>query len=1713
MRNNHEFGVIFQVMKVRWKSKIALLMAFIMLFSAAAVYAYTDSPYSQHLESIGDGLHITGHENSYLPQPESVTPAALKVSDSIIFNLGNREVTIGQYTTADYQVNADNSITILLEDDAFFPYEVQFQWNGATTVEWFRTPESVVEIGGTLFRVHSAVTDTSRLTQIGIWINEEIYVAAYPEPKEFTNYLFSPFSLLPLDEFRVTLNLNTLNPPLLPPEYRMVRFQTVFSGSPTPSGPAADGAAQDAQSASYVAWVRRFGPTPTLPPGASTTVGQETTAWSVASSARGIDLLRDSITGLGGGFIEMIAGDANQLNMDNVRFFIQVSVPGLNADWLTWQVATTDRQVINTTAANSTVGMALGERGFLLTVPATQLAAGSDFYLGLNWGPAVTSALSGRIIDVQIYQGAWDTPQQAEAAPNITSRIWNQNLANPNAGLLNAAGWMNFPHNQAPVMFTMVLRENGNIIGFLPFGIRISNAGTPFTGFPSQTQAVRHVPGVNNGDIITTNAPSSIIIGGVPTFTFTLTGVDANADHRLRMIFQFNGLLAFDGSPGIERVVRGLYTTAQQVRDSAPENTVTGLFSNVFTSTIGGYTANFSQGVDFTLLDGNGVVRPFRVIFQSAASNIGLSGVRDGVSGNHISASYSVSTPVNGVRTITINMFGADATREHHVHLGYHFRNSTTLSFYGAVNSPVVRVVTGHHNTPEEVNSLPTTYDANELFTSAFASPAQGFLADFGGAGRQFTLLNTSNEVHRIIVRTVNPLPSQYVFNSARYGEERELVISSGGFTEYENGIFNIVGFVSTSVTGVNQNHYLRLGHQQFELAVNFFGQPGNPIQHVIPGHALNTPEEILAQPNIANQLFSPTFTDTEGGFLANFGGNGQNFTVLTTDNQIHRLNVRLLPFTADDSRPPDRLSEDTFFHVYGAAGVDPSLVYVMPFQHDTYYMMGFQTAFFIDDPTVDLSEIRPTFRVNDPNVNIWAGHAGRAGGAASLQQSGVTVQDFTQGPVQYSAAAQDGFSLRNYWVTFVQRQAGPHLFVNGINAPNPNVLPPRGQRPGDPVSNYRREVFFDSVFGQHHDIFFANTGTQTIENLRVTLRPGAQYIQLDEYWQINGNLLPFDTAERVPHLLLGELQNVAKVRVVPTPGADGVISGWLDITGDNINNMSIYLTGIAGNPTIVTEFLDDAVRFVPYGMLIQHNNRHPWNRVTWSLPNAEWATIAISPDRILSGWTNDDLPPGFILRPNGEIYGMPLHTGTFEFDVIMNNSHAAFPNVRKTFELNLLMNTNANVEAQTDAGYELVDRIQNINLLAGAPTAQTMRSLGGFNEFMDVWLNGVRLVPGIDYDADDGSIAITLRAQTFDGLQPGTHTIAAEFRVDGNENNELRRAAQNFEITRGGTGGGGQVNDDSSSDDRDRDPGREPRPRPSPTPRPTPTPAPTPAPVVPDFTFTLFNDAPSITPPAWVNVVPAGRPIGVASITIQAGEVPDGTFAVSISGLPDGMYAPDMVDVINGAFNIELLLTDLLQEGVYDLVFSLYDEEGNEIFVSEAFVFAINESVPVPVDTPTTPEPGSALTPGNITARPRNFQQGTSYTLSDGSVRAAPVFVLLPNPQPGLPNAGTSWIDARVVADVIGLPWGPGYSGWNGDTRTATFSDGTNIVSFSLDNPTVAVVNGSTVPITASGLPADVRILDGGRLFVPIAFFRYLPFNVDISWNAADSSVSVIPR
>ena len=445
----------------------------------------------------------------------------------------------------------------------------------------------------------------------------------------------------------------------------------------------------------------------------------------------------------------------------------------------------------------------------------------------------------------------------------------------------------------------------------------------------------------------------------------------------------------------------------------------------------------------------------------------------------------------------------------------------------------------------------------------------------------------------------------------------------------------------------------------------------------------------------------------------------------------------------------------DPYFNVYGAVQGEKEFsegngtAYVVENEWDqtldSYYKNGYQTL-FLNDSDVDLSQLKPLFSTGGDETRVYVG---------TEQKSGESVQDFSKGPVQYTAIV-DGKHQKNYQVAFVKKVSGAKLYVNGPS---------------------EREVMLNEDNEYQHDILISNIGDAELTGLKVELN--ATHAKLDDYWTVGGNgndkLGAFTTTSKTTSE--GELPNLAKIRILPD--GTGTISGTLTISADGQEPVVIKLKGYASNPYITTAELAEGVKYVPYSFVVATNNMHDWNDVEFKIKSGK-------------------LPNGVTLSSvNGEIYGVPTEAGEFPIRIEANYSNSKFKPYYADFTLVVKENTNENVYNASDEGYELKEAlgvdVGNHDYVLKNTKDQLFVSTGVLGEFQDLWLNGEKLVDGVDYTKVSGSTRITVRSQTFKNkLQEGTNTIAAEFRVDGDKNKELKRTAQNFRLEiKGGNGGG----------------------------------------------------------------------------------------------------------------------------------------------------------------------------------------------------------------------------------------------------------------------------------------------------------------------------------
>lgn len=255
--------------------------------------------------------------------------------ECVMYNLLDRpiyvsnDVEMAQDAPEQYKLFDENgNYKIQLEDNAFFPYEVLFSYQESPddewkeTREWFDTPDSTVEVAGHTFSVYSEMNDSDKISQFGVYVGDE-YVAARPAEKEFNdNGGISTISMQPLTEVNLSLDLSEY----LPPELVNVKPEVIFYENE-------DINASDSDKVVWSKW--------------SGWNDYEDDEFEVIDFDGSLDVSsswNEYCT------IEMIIGDADQLNPDNIRYIVQLKVtPG--DEWLEYDsewVGTGDHTNIKT---------------------------------------------------------------------------------------------------------------------------------------------------------------------------------------------------------------------------------------------------------------------------------------------------------------------------------------------------------------------------------------------------------------------------------------------------------------------------------------------------------------------------------------------------------------------------------------------------------------------------------------------------------------------------------------------------------------------------------------------------------------------------------------------------------------------------------------------------------------------------------------------------------------------------------------------------------------------------------------------------------------------------------------------------------------------------------------------------------------------------------------------------------------------------------------------------------------------------------------------------------------------------------------------------------------------------------------------------------------------------------------------------------------------
>lgn len=572
------------------------------------------------------------------------------------------------------------------------------------------------------------------------------------------------------------------------------------------------------------------------------------------------------------------------------------------------------------------------------------------------------------------------------------------------------------------------------------------------------------------------------------------------------------------------------------------------------------------------------------------------------------------------------------------------------------------------------------------------------------------------------------------------------------------------------------------------------YGDDANSyVVKAVEGH-YDSLDEASECEDIKDWLIPADKNASNRGYKANYNyeDGGAPFTIFFEDGNIWKIQVLAMEY--DSKYDPEYEREytdapiigesDPWFRVTGVNDTEGNTcdTYIIEngknINIDTMYGYGYQTVFINED----VDSFVPTFwKASDETISIdriYANGREFQEGSELLFPEGENTLDATFSVI---ITDKNGSHTKNYDVTFVKKASGPQLYVAG------------------PLDPDVRSVFLDEYHENKHDIFIANIGDEPLTDLWLDL--DATNVELDDYWTIGGEgndtlaACPDNFSLELDSTSYGELSNVAKIRLVPPSTGKGEIEGTLKIysgeEGDAENSellATIILSGLAQNPEITTEEVDDAVKYVPYSYLITTDNMYDWVNVSYEL-------------------TSGSLPDGVeLIEETGELYGVPQETGTFTFTVSTyfksTSENYAFDPSEVELTLTVNDNTDDNVFNATDAAdnYSILDAIGTEStagdhhyVLEDYNSDQVFRSEGEFDQFVDVWLNGEKLERDVDYTAEEGSTRITISAQTFANKANKNgerNTIAAEYRTsdpssknDSSNSNELKKTSQNFYI------------------------------------------------------------------------------------------------------------------------------------------------------------------------------------------------------------------------------------------------------------------------------------------------------------------------------------------
>ncbi len=696
-------------------------------------------------------------------------------------------------------------------------------------------------------------------------------------------------------------------------------------------------------------------------------------------------------------------------------------------------------------------------------------------------------------------------------------------------------------------------------------------------------------------------------------------------------------------------------------------------------------------------------------------------------------------------RYLSLDVLADELERDQQAYLAL----SLDTELFANASEERIRVYEGRYSLAEEAEAAADITD--KVFCKDMAAVDAGYLVEQSNRAQWLTLVSysSSGEVTGCLSIELDLLRYVDGISATLWTEDGQTRVSDGTNSKTVNGIRERI------IT-------LKYGYQtddHYRLLLNY-NKADSESNSQITGAFIGRYDTLEAAQAAGVVDLKESLFDSDQGYTADFS-EGVDITVFTGVDGAEAQKVYFYRFIVQEGEL--NLSGNSVLNIYGIQDASGNTIssWIFDGDNDDYSDDSFITV-MVKEGT-DLRKLALVFDVVE-GAKLYAA------GSSTPEISGESFHDFSNGPLQYTVSAENKKNAKNYWVQIVPAQTGAgQLYINSLSDPDAETT----ERDG--VIYSTREMFLDGRYDYQHDILLLNIGTDAIPGLSAEL--DSDEVELDSYWTLSGN-----------HELRGftgtasnDTWNQAKLRLLPKEGAaDGrEIHGTLTIKSQDTPLMVLTLTGVVGDPSITTTEIPAAVRYVHYGTMIQNSNKYDFNTVSY---------------RLLSG----KLPAGMVMKENGELYGVPTETGEFPITVQMENSYEAFQSSTAEFVMNVMENTNENVENATDEAYYLIERVPDITLRN--TTDYTMTSVGVFGEWKNLYLDGRMLTEGVDYLAESGSTRLTIRSQTLKSDSTlGTHTLSAEFRETGSQS--LKRAAQNYQVTSGrSTSSGGSSSSGSSS-------------------------------------------------------------------------------------------------------------------------------------------------------------------------------------------------------------------------------------------------------------------------------------------------------------------------